>query len=210
MPRKTHDDSLETRKNILDSALRLFSRRGFERTSLSDIAKFSNVTRGAIYWHFENKEDLFIALCEDIEKDQFSGSYLYEASLGHEDDPLGKLREWLLMMSDPQSANYLNSSIFSMIISILNGGSANELLKEKVMKFAVSRRLFITSVIRNAVEKGQLPENLDVELAVEHLGMFIVGFMYQSRISMTDTVLKNFERVVNSEIELIKQMVIQK
>ena len=54
MPRKTHDDSLETRKRILESALRLFSRRGFERTSLSDIAKYSNVTRGAIYWHFES------------------------------------------------------------------------------------------------------------------------------------------------------------
>ena len=72
MPRKTHDDSLETRKRILESALRLFSRRGFERTSLSDIAKYSNVTRGAIYWHFENKEDLFAALCEELDKDQFS------------------------------------------------------------------------------------------------------------------------------------------
>lgn len=46
MPRRTHDDSLETKKNILASAQRLFTRRGFERTSLSDIAKYLGVTRG--------------------------------------------------------------------------------------------------------------------------------------------------------------------
>ena len=209
MPRKTHDDSLETRKRILESALRLFSRRGFERTSLSDIAKYSNVTRGAIYWHFENKEDLFAALCEELDKDQFSASYLYEASLGHEEDPLGKLRGWLMMMIDPQSTNYINSSIFSMVISIINGGSTNELLKAKVMKFAQSRRDFISAVIRNAIEREQLPKNLNVGLAVEHLGMFIVGFMYQSRINMTDDVLKNFDLVVGKEIDVLKTLVNQ-
>ena len=58
MPRRTQEDSLATRKKILESAQRLFTRRGYERTSLSDIAKYAGVTRGAIYWHFENKEEL--------------------------------------------------------------------------------------------------------------------------------------------------------
>ena len=44
MARHSHDDAQKTRKAILDSALRLFSRRGFERTSLSDIAKYAGVT----------------------------------------------------------------------------------------------------------------------------------------------------------------------
>ena len=68
MPRRTHDDSLETKKNILASAQRLFTRRGFERTSLSDIAKYAGVTRGAIYWHFENKEELLLCLIDSLEQ----------------------------------------------------------------------------------------------------------------------------------------------
>ena len=43
MPKRTHEDSLETKRNILSSAKRLFSIRGYERTSLSDIAKYCDI-----------------------------------------------------------------------------------------------------------------------------------------------------------------------
>ena len=55
MPKRTHEDAERTKQAILESALRLFSRRGYESTSLSDIARFAGVTRGAIYWHFKDK-----------------------------------------------------------------------------------------------------------------------------------------------------------
>lgn len=62
MVRKTKEDALETRHRILDTAVEVFNRQGVSRTSLNDIAKEAGVTRGAIYWHFENKVDLFEAM----------------------------------------------------------------------------------------------------------------------------------------------------
>lgn len=59
MARKTKQQALETRQHILDVALRLFSQQGVSSTSLAAIAKEAGVTRGAIYWHFKNKSDLF-------------------------------------------------------------------------------------------------------------------------------------------------------
>ncbi|WP_434635978.1 multidrug efflux transporter transcriptional repressor AcrR [Klebsiella sp. I138] len=59
MARKTKQQALETRQHILDVALRLFSQQGVSSTSLAAIAKAAGVTRGAIYWHFKNKSDLF-------------------------------------------------------------------------------------------------------------------------------------------------------
>jgi len=59
MARKTKQQAQETRQHILDVALRLFSRQGVSATSLADIAQAAGVTRGAIYWHFKNKSDLF-------------------------------------------------------------------------------------------------------------------------------------------------------
>ncbi|VTN06878.1 Potential acrAB operon repressor [Raoultella ornithinolytica] len=56
---KTKQQALETRQHILDVALRLFSQQGVSSTSLAAIAKAAGVTRGAIYWHFKNKSDLF-------------------------------------------------------------------------------------------------------------------------------------------------------
>jgi TetR/AcrR family acrAB operon transcriptional repressor len=64
MARRTKEEALATRNRILDAAERIFERRGVSRTSLQDIADAAGVTRGAIYWHFEGKEDLFTAMME--------------------------------------------------------------------------------------------------------------------------------------------------
>lgn len=62
MARKTKQDALATRSLILDTAERVFQRRGVSRTSLHEIAQAAGVTRGAIYWHFQNKAELFDAM----------------------------------------------------------------------------------------------------------------------------------------------------
>ena len=59
MARKTKRQAQETKQQIIDAALRLFTVQGVSATSLSDIASAAGVTRGAIYWHFKNKVDLF-------------------------------------------------------------------------------------------------------------------------------------------------------
>jgi len=60
--KRTKEDAEQTRLNLLVAAERVFGRQGFAATRLSDIATEANVTRGAIYHHFGNKMDLFIAL----------------------------------------------------------------------------------------------------------------------------------------------------
>jgi AcrR family transcriptional regulator len=54
-----------TREQILDAALRLFSDKGFARTSVRDIAQIAGITDAAIYYHFASKRDLFEALIEE-------------------------------------------------------------------------------------------------------------------------------------------------
>src|SRR3989337_2650558 len=54
-----------TRQQILDASLRLFSERGFARTTVRDIARQAGITDAAIYYHFESKRDLLEALVEE-------------------------------------------------------------------------------------------------------------------------------------------------
>lgn len=63
-PRKLRRGPL-TRTQILDASLRLFSEKGFARTSVRDIAQASGITDAAIYYHFASKRDLFEALIEE-------------------------------------------------------------------------------------------------------------------------------------------------
>lgn len=60
-------DPQATRTRILDAALNIFSRKGFYETNLDEIVAESHTSKGAIYFHFPNKERLFLALV-----DQFS------------------------------------------------------------------------------------------------------------------------------------------
>ena len=64
MVRKTKAQAEVTRNAILDAAERLFEVQGLSRTSLQDIASAAGVTRGAIYWHFRDKRELFDSLME--------------------------------------------------------------------------------------------------------------------------------------------------
>lgn len=58
----------ETVKLILKTAARLFTAKGFERTSLQDIMNETKLSKGAIYHHFASKEDIFIRICENTSK----------------------------------------------------------------------------------------------------------------------------------------------
>ncbi len=64
MVRRTKQAAEETRSLILDAAEQVFRDKGVTRTSLTDIASQAGVTRGAIYWHFANKAELFTAMCD--------------------------------------------------------------------------------------------------------------------------------------------------
>lgn len=64
MARCTKEEALATRNRLLDAAEHVFAEKGVSRTSLHDIAEAAGVSRGAIYWHFKNKADLFNAMME--------------------------------------------------------------------------------------------------------------------------------------------------
>ena len=66
MARRTKADAQATRSALLDAAEQLFQERGVSRTSLNDIAVAAGTTRGAIYWHFKDKADLFNAMMERV------------------------------------------------------------------------------------------------------------------------------------------------
>ena len=58
-----------TRESLVSAARVLFGRDGFNSTSLDDIASSAGLTKGALYHHFDSKEDLFRAVAESVKRD---------------------------------------------------------------------------------------------------------------------------------------------
>ena len=87
--RRTKEEAEQTRRALLDAGLRVFGRQGFAATTLEDIAREAAVTRGAIYWHFGGKAELYQALMEE----RFGpANALLGEILSADQPPLAKLR----------------------------------------------------------------------------------------------------------------------
>lgn len=66
---------METRESILNAAERVFFERGVSRSTLEEVARAAGVTRGAVYWHFQNKSDLFNAVVARVRMPMESAFY---------------------------------------------------------------------------------------------------------------------------------------
>ena len=90
MVRRTKEDALATRQSLLDAAELLFQAQGVSRTSLNDIARRAGTTRGAIYWHFKDKADLFNAMMARVTLPLEQA--FQDLSKDLPDDPLDRIR----------------------------------------------------------------------------------------------------------------------
>ncbi len=86
MVRRTKEEAQETRHKLLDAAEHLFQAQGVSRTTLQDIALRAGTTRGAIYWHFKDKADLFNAMMDRV-------TMPLEATFTQDDSPVPKGQE---------------------------------------------------------------------------------------------------------------------
>lgn len=64
--RRTKEEAAVTRAAVLKAALSVFSAKGYAAATLDDVATAAKVTRGAIYWHFKSKADLYNTLTGEL------------------------------------------------------------------------------------------------------------------------------------------------
>ncbi|RAL26564.1 TetR/AcrR family transcriptional regulator [Thermoflavimicrobium daqui] len=63
--RKRRNDGEQTKKLIIKKAKEIFCQKGYTATSIEDICTATGVSKGSLYYHFKNKEDLFLSFVED-------------------------------------------------------------------------------------------------------------------------------------------------
>jgi len=173
MARKTKEDALKTREAILDAAIQVFSVRGVSRTTLANIAKEAGVTRGAIYWHFKDKEDLLAALWEQV---LLPFQPIGRASENPEEpDPLGKLKQTYVGFFKSLKEDKRLLQICRILINKCEAVKDNGTLHLHRVNCHLEGQQKIEKVLRNAITRGQLPEDLNVRLGSIATIAFIDG-----------------------------------
>lgn len=173
MVRRTKEEALETRSRILDAAEQVFFEKGVSRTSLADIAQAAGVTRGAIYWHFTNKGDVFTAMFDRVvlPLDELKAATTDPS----EPDPLGRIRDLCVLCLRNTATDARRRRVFEILF--LKCEFVEEMgpvmaRHQSTMREGLER---IRDGLRNAMSKGQLPSDLDVERAARVLHSFITG-----------------------------------
>ena len=62
-----------TADRILEQSMKLFFQKGYHGTSIDDITQATGVTKGALYWHYRNKEEVLKRIVEEYEKRYLNG-----------------------------------------------------------------------------------------------------------------------------------------
>ncbi|WP_099156600.1 TetR/AcrR family transcriptional regulator [Virgibacillus ndiopensis] len=91
-PRISEEAKEEKRLALLDAALECFSQKGYYASSVDDIVRYSNLSKGSVYNYFNSKEDIFISLLQHQTKTSLER---LNKVLSEIKSPLEKLKYWI-------------------------------------------------------------------------------------------------------------------
>ena len=175
MARRTKVEAAITREQLLDAAERVFREQGVARTSLAEVAAAAGVTRGAVYWHFKDKADLFTAMCERATLPL--DALLSQAGAVAHTDPLCALRDLSVaaltcLATDPRA-----QAVFEVIFHKCElTGDLAEIAGERDRE-RCDCLLNVEGLMQQAVAAGQLPADTDTGLATRLLHACVAGIM---------------------------------
>ncbi|VWC35986.1 TetR family transcriptional regulator [Burkholderia lata] len=174
MTRRTKEDMLITRNKILDAAELVFFEKGVAHTALADIAQRAGLTRGAIYWHFKHKINLFDAILERV---RLPIDELKSIPKRARRNPVLRLRRVLVgylldITRDPQ----LNRVFSILFLKCEYTGEMGPILL-RTRYFTIELLEQFHQILTSAVEKQQLPETLDTRRSALILHTFVCGFI---------------------------------
>lgn len=157
---------MTAREQVIEAAKELFTRHGFRKTSMSDIALMVHKTKSSIYHYFKSKEEIFVAIAESEAMDLRKS--LYEA-IKKEDTAELKLRAYILTRQDGYAK--LASLYEALHSDIFEDFTLIEHIKRRYHKDEYNT---IKMILKRGIKKGLF--NIDVDLATRAVLAAIKGF----------------------------------
>lgn len=174
MARRTKEEALETREQLLDAAERVFLERGVGHASLAEVADAAGVTRGAIYHHFDSKAELFEAM---VERAEMPIDAAFESAAASDDDPLDSLRKRALNALLQLASSSRVRRVFEVVFLRCEYTDELATVEQRHLREREQCLYLCGSLLDKAVELGQLPRDTDTRMASHLLYALIGGLM---------------------------------
>ena len=149
------------KSRIVEAAARVFARRGFFGTVMSEIATEAGMGKGTLYEYFNSKEELFFAVFEWLVQQSGAQAKVGVAALG------GSASDRLKALSDSLMALWVDQTDFFSLVMEFWSASASSQMRER-FKSALSEaysdfRRIVSALIREGMERGEFRTDVDIE-----------------------------------------------
>lgn len=175
--RRTKEEAEHTRDELLKSAVQVFSEKGVARATLEEIAKGAGVTRGAVYWHFENKAQIFDALHECMYR-PFLGA-IFEGLEKDHPQPIEQLRDlWIKLFLDLEHDEQRKQTLTLFMRKCNYSGDLAPYKEQHLKKQEEIMRLF-HDYFEKMKRVGKLPVDTHSRLLTEGMFCFMKGLLIE-------------------------------
>jgi AcrR family transcriptional regulator len=165
MARKCKEDAEKTRLAVLESALDVFSEKGFAKATFDEIAARAGFTKGAVYWYFRNKADLVSALITEYVQQRYE-EIKHSLPAGNTFDDLLK---YFMVWANVSQTDVRFAKFGRFVMCQMEWSEAVIDRVDKGTQFVKNFHLEkINEVLINLQEKGVLKEGLDIAM-IRHL-----------------------------------------
>ena len=189
-----NENPTNTRERILDSALNIFSRKGYHDSKLDEIVQDSGTSKGSIYFHFPNKERLFLALV-----DQFADLLEKRVTEAIAPMPPGMERVRVALETTLETFGKYRRPAKILLVQAVGLGSAFEEKRNEINgRFAQ----LIQTYLQEAIDNGDV-EPVDAEM-VSHVWM---GGIYNVVIRWVYTGEPEPQRMLDTLVPLLLRSV---
>lgn len=207
MPKRTKEQAMQTRQQILDVALNLFFEKSYSDVRINDIAERIGYTKGAVYWHFKNKDDILYTLIVETFATMAEQSKLLLSHL----DSFKSIREYykdvFRCIRENEKFSKLNQ------ILVWKRGWPDEMqqkVNEVINIYREREREEYYALIKKEQNNGHLDNNIDpmvltqLIMAILHgiATLQIVGFIKKDFAAQLDLLFDVFEQSLCIEDDL--------
>lgn len=174
MPRRTKEDALKTRQLLIESAIQQFALRGVTSTTLADIADAAGVTRGAVYWHFASKAELFNEMWQ--QQLPLRDLLQHEFNLKDDQDPLSTLREKFIIGLQYIANNPRQRALMQILYQKCEF-SSDMMPEAEIRKRIGFSYPIIGGILQLCIRNGLLPAETNVEVSLIVLHSAFTGII---------------------------------
>ena len=157
------------RKELMAIAIDCFARYGYQGTSIDRIASAAGVTKGALYYHFRDKEELLFAAVQD-RITEFEQRIV--GTVSPTTDPAGALAEIARICVHIATKNNLRRFILTLMVEALD---TNPRLSEAFRGILRRFRSYLAGIVRVGQEQGVFRDDIDAALAAQLFAGGVIG-----------------------------------